>query len=142
MGSTFTSVAAWRRMLLVGITALVALLAVSFTAPQDAHAFMDPTTVTSSHVGWVYVRETPQYRCGVLLYYGNTRCGGSLGQTAWRWSGSSWSQTSIAGGTQVYAYPYSGAWHWIWTQRTGWLAIETSKLETGYRCSGYNCPLF
>ena len=129
-------------MLLVGITALVALLAVSFTAPQEAHAIISPNAVTASHTGWVYVKEGPQLRCAALAYYGSTRCYSPSYQTAWRWSGSAWSQTSIAGGTQVYAYPYSGSWHWIWTQRTGWLAIETAKLETGYRCYGYSCPLF
>ena len=138
MASTRIGVATSRRMLLVGITALVALLAVSFSAPQDAHAIINPTTVTSQHTGWVYTRHV-----GVVctMDYPSSYCSPST-HTAWRWSGYSWSRSSIGGSTQVYAYPYSGAWHWIWTQHSGWLAIETSKLETGYRCTGYRCPVF
>lgn len=128
-----------RRILLVAITALVATLAVSFSAPQEAHAFRDPTALTSSHQGWVYVRQGqgPCPASPIPEY-----CDQPELVDAWRWSGSSWSRAHLVGGEQVYAYPYSGSWHWAWTQRTGWLAIQTAKLDTGYRCTGYACPRF
>jgi hypothetical protein len=141
MPSTPSSVATWRRMLLLAITALTALLAVSFTAPQDAHAFMNPSVVTSQHVGWVNVKSGPRI---CTTDYPSSYCGTSPA-TAWRWSGRSWSQVSISAGTQVYAYPYTGAWHWIWTQRTGWLAIQTANLERQVTCGrgyAYACPIY
>lgn len=121
-----------RRLLLIAIVALVAALAVSVSAPPEAHAIRNPNVVLSSHVGWV---ETKPFMSCLAI-------GCPTGHGAWRWSGYAWQSTSIAGDSRVYAYPYSGPWHWIWTQRTGWLAIETSKLETGYSCIGYGCPVF
>jgi hypothetical protein len=117
------AVVAWRRALLTGMTALIALLAFSFGSPSDAHA-MDPgsvytnprysasTVVSANHTGWVDVK------------------GGSYSsEPAWFWTGRSWVQVRIPGGTHAWAVPYSRPYHWIWTQRTGWLAIQTSSLE-------------
>jgi hypothetical protein len=125
-------VVAWRRALLTGITALVALLAISFSAPAEASAVVAyPSQVTSGYQGWAYVRSGPRVCttpnwCGVMP------------ATAWRWNGS-WSRQTISVGTHVYAYPYSGSWHWVWTQRTGWLAIQSASLER--RCGiGYATP--
>lgn len=124
MTATLTRAVTWRRLLLLAVMALTASLAVSFTAPQQAHAITSSRIVPSSLVGWVSVRENricsadfPASICG------------STSHMAWRWSGSAWSAVSIAGGTHVFAYPYAGTWHWIWTQRTGWLAIQTHNLE-------------
>ncbi len=133
MGSTILSTATWRRVLLVGITALIALLAVSFSAPDEAHAIRDPNIVLQSHVGWVETK--PLMTCMAM------GCGTPAHQ-AWRWSGSAWQATTIGSGVDVYVYPYSAPWHWIWTQRTGWLAIQNSSLQTGYSCIGFNCPVF
>ena len=135
-----TSFAAWRRILLIGITALIALLAVSFSAPQDAHAIISPNIVRANHVGWVKVKDEP--RACPAIYPAPAYCSQPSPVVAWRWNGVAWNQTSIAGGTDVYVYPYSSPWHWIWTQRTGWLAITNSSLDTGYSCIGFNCPVF
>ncbi|MCW2922740.1 MAG: hypothetical protein JWM98_144 [Thermoleophilia bacterium] len=133
--TSLTSVATWRRTLLVGITALIALLAVSYSAPTEAHAIMDPTVVSANMApGWVYVRDRSNYEvCGFV---------GPCGKQAWRWTGSTWQSTKIAWGSQVYYYPYTGSWAWIWTQGTGWLAVQRSDLSTGYHCQGYACPVF
>jgi hypothetical protein len=140
MPSTSRSIATWRRILVVTITALIAMLAVSATAPTAANAFMSPTVVRSSHQGWVHVRDVP--RACPAIYPAPAYCSAPARVTAWQWTYSGWQQSSIGGGTRVYAWPYSGQWHWIWTQQTGWLAIETARLETGYRCDGPNCPVF
>ncbi|MCW2928288.1 MAG: hypothetical protein JWM86_2256 [Thermoleophilia bacterium] len=134
MSHTFTGVTLWRRILLVGLTALIASMALSFSAPQEAQAFRNPNVVLPSHQGWVQVRARGNYdTCGIV---------GPCGVGAYRWSGTQWNATKIGWGTQVYAYPYSGDWMWIWTQRTGWLAIQRGDLETGYSCQGYYCPVF
>jgi hypothetical protein len=126
------SIMSWRRVLMVAITALIAALAVSFSAPGDARAFMDPSVVRSGTTGWVQVRH--QAVACPAIYPTPAWCSQGRSITAWRWSGSSWSQSSLAGGTQVYAYPYSAPWHWVWTQRTGWLAVKSSDLTTGRTC--------
>ena len=129
------AIIAWRRALLAGITALIALLAISFTEPTSAHAIVSSTTVPSGHVGWVTVRGGP-WVCPTV------RTCTRQPSVAWSWNGRSWSQASLQGGTSVYAYPYSGSWHWAWTQRTGWLAIQTSSLQrAATRCGvGYAVP--
>jgi hypothetical protein len=130
--------AAWRRLLLATITALIALLAVSASAPGRAEAFMDPNIVTVDFVGWVHVREY----VGICATSNPPRCTDSSTVQAWRWTGTRWSATRIGENASVYAYPYSGSWEWIWTQRTGWLAIQRSSLTRGYSCTGYACPVF
>ncbi len=140
MGSILTSAATWRRILLIGITALVALLAVSFSAPQEAHAIRSPNLVLPSHVGWVYVKNEP--RICPAIYPAPAYCSQPSTVTAYRWTGTLWQSLSLVGGTSVYVYPYSAPWHWVWTQRTGWLAIHNSYLDTGYRCTGYACPRY
>ena len=132
MSSTVSSVAMWRRILLVAITALVGALAVSVSAPQDAEAFVNPATVFPSTKGWVLTKSEP--RICPAIYPAPAYCSKPSPVTAYRWSGSSWSRTSLAGGIWVYAWPYADGWHWAWTQRTGWLAVRTSDLTTGRTC--------
>ena len=48
---------------------------------------------------------------------------------AWRWTGNAWKQELAEGftpGSAVYFAPYATGWHWAWTARTGWLAIQSS----------------
>lgn len=123
-----------RHIILVGITALVALLAISFSAPE-AHAIRNPNVVLQSHVGWVETK--PLVACLAI----GLPCSNPTHQ-AWRWSGTQWQSVRIRGGVDVYVYPYSAPWHWAWTQDTGWLAIQNSSLQTGYSCTGYACPVF
>lgn len=111
-----------RRVLLTVIVALVAALAVSASAPADAHAYGNTGPVHSSHTGWVKTRVTP---CYTVQCHGPTH-------DAWEWNGRSWTHLGLGGGIRVYAYPYSGEWHWVWLQATGWVAIRTSSLEARY----------
>lgn len=129
---TITSVAAWRRMLLITITALIAALAVSVSKPADAHAIVDPSVVFPSTKGWVYIRNQPVACPMIYPMPEYCKTGGNV--TAWRWSGTAWSKVTMRGGTSVYAWPYASGWHWIWTRGTGWLAIRTSELTTGRTC--------
>jgi hypothetical protein len=138
--STMSDVALWRRLLLVAIVALVGALVAAFTAPTEAHAIRDPTVVLSAHKGWVYVRDEP--RACPMIYPTPAYCYEPSRVATWQWTSSGWRSSTIAGGTSVYAWPYASGWHWIWTQRTGWLAIQTSKLTTGYSCTGWACPVF
>lgn len=130
--SRTTGTAMWRRVLLMSITALIAALALSFSAPNDAHAFMDPSVVRESTTGWVYVRDVPT-ACPAIFPV-PASCYRPRSIVAWQWTGRSWARSSLAAGTRVYAYPYSGSWHWVWTQRTGWLAVQRSDLTTGQTC--------
>ena len=126
MSASVIRVAYWRQLVIVAVATLIAFGAVAFAAPQEAHAFRDPSVVLPSHEGWVNVRaRTNSDICGIV---------GPCGVSAWRWSGYQWTQTRVLWGSQVYAYPYTGDWHWIWTSRTGWLAIKRAELDTGNRC--------
>lgn len=135
MTSTIARHAVVRHLLLVGIVALVAMLAVSVTAPEHAHAIRNPNVVLTGQQGWVKTR--PVMTCMAMT----PECM-NAGHTAYRWTGRSWVAVTLRGGIDVYVYPYQSPWHWIWTQRTGWLAIQNSALETGYHCTGIDCPVF
>jgi hypothetical protein len=125
-------IAASRRVLMLMLTALIAALAVSFAAPREAQAIRDPSIVSASHVGWVQTRSS----------YVNCLACAARTYPAYRWSGGKWESARITAGIDVYVYPYSSPWHWIWTQRTGWLAVQNQYLTTGYSCLGIDCPVF
>ena len=128
-----TRAATLRRTILLGLAILVALLASNAAAPATADAIMIDYRVPASHVGWVYTASDAP--CVGLF----AACPVSRYHRAWRWSGSSWQQANIDKGVRVYVYPYSGTWHWIWTQRTGWLAIENAKLTRYQFACRYAC---
>ena len=136
-----------------GACALVVLVAAFATsivgAPTASAAFMeDPCTKT----------DTAQFPCdvrvdGLVTYKGwahvdvGLYCGGmNPGQDyidslraprpAWRWTGSAWTRASLATSTQVYVWPYATGWSWVWTQRTGWLAMQDEHLVINPR---FNC---
>ena len=134
MTTTLSSVAMWRRILLVAITALIGALAVSFSQPAKAEAFVNPSVVLPSTKGWVYVRGADAVRACPAVWPTPRSCYVQPSKVAWRWDGASWNQVSIAAGTSVYAWPYASGWHWIWTERTGWLAIRSSDLDSGRTC--------
>lgn len=141
MPSTPLTIVTLRRLLLVGSLALIALLAASFVRTERADAApgiapLVSNSVTSNYQGWAYVHvRSSRDTCGTV---------GPCGRQAWRWNGATWTGTFIGWETQVYVYPYSAPWSWVWTQRTGWLAIRTSDLqlrlpqanrcEPAYRC--------
>ena len=43
---------------------------------------------------------------------------------AWKWTSSGWKSAEAYPGQQVYVYPYATGWRWVWTQETGWLAVQ------------------
>jgi len=136
-------ITSWRRSLLIALATLVAVLAISSAAPDAARAdvlgFRNPNQVLASHTGWVYVRTAAPIGCATV--YPSTCTDNANSVQTWWWS-NQWNNYRIPRGTQVYAYPYTGQFHWIWTQYTGWLAIRTSNLDTGYSCTGRTCPMF
>lgn len=133
MSRTLTGVAVWRRIALVAVTMMIAVLALSAGAPQEAQAFRDPNTVLANHEGWVKTR--PLASCLALS------CPVAMHQ-AYQWTGREWRSVWLNSGIDVYVYPYSSPWHWVWTRKSGWLAVPNSSLETGYHCFGYHCPVF
>ncbi|MCW2971743.1 MAG: hypothetical protein JWN72_16, partial [Thermoleophilia bacterium] len=87
--------------------------------------------VSSDHVGWAYLSF---YSCGS---YECER------QTAWAWTTTGWSPTSLGRGW-VYLSPYSGQWRWAWRQSTGWVAIYGGRLTKRETSSNWypsaGCP--
>lgn len=51
------------------------------------------------------------------------------GGTAYRWTNRGWVARGIGecgtGPSQVYVWPFASGWSWIWSQQTGWLAVES-----------------
>ena len=85
--------------------------------PVVRHSAADHQT----YKGWGFITANycpPGMACAAI-YHSST--------TAWRWTGSSWSKTSIADRTQVYIHPYASGWSWVWTSRTGWLAVQSGS---------------
>jgi hypothetical protein len=85
--------------------------------------YCSTTYASPNYKGWTYLAST----CPRDAY-----CFWSGQISAWRWSGSSWSQASLRAGQWVYVYPYTGEWRWAWTQQTGWLATNQGKFEVRY----------
>jgi hypothetical protein len=126
-----------RRILITCLAVLAALGAAALFVPQRAEAFYNPSIVLSGHQGWVY---TAQREVCTLSYPPTCRAQPTI---AYRWNGAAWARVPLAPRTQVYAYPYGGGWHWIWTRQTGWLAAPTRDLDTGVRpCYGPTCAQY
>lgn len=56
--------------------------------------------------------------------------------TSWKWSGSTWSSGTLETfipGAQVYVYPYSGGWRWVWTRDSGWRVMDARDLGFRWR---------
>lgn len=124
MTSRVSSVTTWRRIIIASMVALIAMLGIVATSPGTASA----APLTATQAGWVYVRAAPVYSACARDAYCRTYVG------VYQWSGYGWRNgLSARRGVRVYAYPFSGQWHWAWTQQTGWLAIPTQELSTdGY----------
>jgi len=82
-------------VLLVGTAALL--------LPRAARA-----EVVTSYKGWGWVQQP----LGIAV-------------PGWSWNstGQAWSFRSLPSGTQVYLWPWSSDWEWVWTQDSGWLAV-------------------
>ncbi len=123
---------AWRSSMVIAM-----LCAFAAVMPAAASAVNGPICPAWGCNGNPYVRPVPHHPVagwsgwGTVNYPdqncpndGRVGCGTYTPSfPAWRWTGS-WSGTSVWGGTQVYIYPYAVGWSWIWTQRTGWLAMQ------------------
>lgn len=118
-------------------------LAVAFTATATAPATASATTYSCpatyprpafcdgpvqtqvagpSHIGWVYLNLNycPSGMACAAVYRAT--------MPAWSWTGSAWRGSSVAQGW-VYVYPYTGGWRWVWTQRSGWVAVNSGRFE-------------
>lgn len=115
----------------IATVATLALALVSITAtfgPTTANA-----TVLYPVGTCVTARENPHFIGWARLTYRG--CPSGLAQTAdckamtaYRWTGRAWSVVVLNecnGVGAVYVYPYAAGWSWIWTQRTGWLAVQS-----------------
>lgn len=124
----------WRRTTMIATIATCLVAMFTAFAPSHAAGATAPATATSNvplnYVGWVYLVDGWDCNNGRPTMIG---CGPTTA-AAWRWSGTSWSQAGLFRGQYVYVHPYSGAWRWVWTQQTGWLAMsgETFIYNYGY----------
>jgi hypothetical protein len=116
------------------IVAMLAMTATAAAAPADASAVtcLPSSNITNScmgyqtagvnHKGWVYLNLNycpPGALC---------RMSYRESIDAWHWTGTRWTQSSVKGGW-VYVYPYSGQWRWVWTQASGWVALDSGRFE-------------
>ncbi len=137
----------WRWLTTVA-TIAAAALAMSATIAAPAHA-------TATGVGYDYectfANQQPSYIGWATLSFrgciapGMAMTADCRGADAYRWTGASWqyyglNECSRIG--QVYVYPYAAGWSWIWTQRTGWLAVRSNLVlvSSGYLVGGATTP--
>jgi hypothetical protein len=140
------------RKLVLAIATLAMALGFSLGAPASSHAVIycldgitypcgpEPTTVCTWHT------DTPTYKGWATI--SRHQCGGIRTMdlqifTAWRWNATtrSWARTTLNENTRVYAWPFATGWSWVWTQSTGWLAIQSqyvlvSQTTTYGGCGG------
>jgi hypothetical protein len=139
---------AWTRTMIT-----CALLAATAALPSTAQADVLWPRDTCSRI------DNARYACNVRVstlytYQGwahtglGRYCGGAMPspgmeaaasrpRAAWRWTGSNWSATTLPAGAQVYVWPYAAGWSWVWTQSSGWLAIQDAELVINPYCSPY-----
>ena len=85
-------------------------------AVTDSRSLPCQSAVPATYKGWAHVANG----CGISYENGY--------RIAWRWTGSTWARAYVWNGAQVYVWPYGGGWSWIWTQQTGWLALQSNVL--------------
>lgn len=54
---------------------------------------------------------------------------GTTNAAAWAWVNGAWSARTLNAGERVYVWPWGSGWTWAWTQRTGWIAAPTARLQ-------------
>jgi hypothetical protein len=116
------------------LMALVAGIAVTAGLAFQLGVFADAASPKVGGVARAAEYQHPIFVSNEPQYKGWTRAYG--GQTAWRWTGSTWRSVYVYDRTWVYAWPYSDGWSWGWTQRDGWLAFRSNKLLIRYE-SGF-----
>lgn len=111
------------RVLVLSLT-VGALLSLSVSGSAAAN----PAPLASNHKGWARVYSEPRATLDARYISG------------WSWTGTMWKPCGwhlgpgmfipgcLQEGTQVYAWPYGGGWHWAWTRQHGWLAVRSTFL--------------
>lgn len=89
----------------------VIILAIAASGAQAA--------ASASYKGWAYATHP------TVPYSSTTPTIGAV--TAYKWSTTGWIKTSFELGTSVYAYPYSGVWHWVYRNST-WYALRSNYI--------------
>jgi hypothetical protein len=72
--------------------------------------------------GWTYLNLNycaPRAACVAMF---------RQSMSAWSWTNGAWKRAQLDGGW-VYTYPYTGSWRWAWTQRSGWVAVNSGRFE-------------
>lgn len=97
------------------------------TMAAPAHAMAQPMT------NCTFASDAPNYVGWVTLAYrgcpnGMAQTADCRAATAYRWTANGWQRYGLnecGGPRQVYVYPYAAGWSWIWSQQTGWLAVQS-----------------
>jgi hypothetical protein len=140
-----TNTTTWRWLATMA-TIAAATFAMTAVTAAPAHALGAPiytcTTAVDepNFVGWATISHRG------CLEPGAPRTMECRASAAYRWTGAAWQKQSLSecgGPRQVYVYPYAAGWSWIWSQQTGWLAVQSSlvQIRGGYGgcglCMGY-----
>lgn len=113
----------WSPADLAGFSALVHLSGVSSVA-------VDGSLGSSRFRGWARNRED----CVDITFYANDPQMRALNCYAFQRTATGWTRITLGNEGWIWAQPYATGWHWGWTQRRGWFAINTGMLR-GY-CAG------
>lgn len=104
------------------------------TWSSGARVCAAPSTDFPGATGWYGFAGSRSCASSPLIAPDQPVCMMGIGRVpAWRLQNGAWLRTTLAPGTRTYVHPYAGAWRWVWTQRTGWLAINASALELTWR---------
>jgi hypothetical protein len=120
------------RWLTTAATIAAAAIALMATSAAPALAFAAPAPASTC----TFASQAPNYVGWVTLAYrgcpnGFAQTADCKALTAYRWTGRSWQYFGLnecGGPRQVYVYPYAAGWSWVWSQQTGWLAVQSSSV--------------
>ena len=129
----------WRGAALLAVV-MATVLAMALGAPSRAQA------ASASAGSCTTAVQRPAFQgWAVLLFRGCPVAGAPQtadcrGLTAYRWGGAAWQRVDLNecnyAFPTVYAYPFGSGWSWIWTQRTGWLAVGSHAVQVDGVVSG------
>ncbi len=132
----------WRWLITVATIAAAAfVIAATLAAPAHAVVGAEPAPPPYS---CTYASDAPHYIGWATMSYRGCvdpaypRTADCRTETAYRWTGSSWSPRQVGecgmSPIKVYVYPYAAGWSWIWTQQNGWLAVRSNfvQIRAGY----------
>ncbi|MCW2925141.1 MAG: hypothetical protein JWM98_2545 [Thermoleophilia bacterium] len=132
MGSTGTKYAGRRVARTASVVVVALLVAIIASLATQAGTASATTIAAPSSVG-------PNFQGWTKLQSGYTSCGYDIGTgsvttcrperyPAYEWTASGWQSRTLAADTWVYVYPYAAGYSWVYTQRTGWYAIQRSYI--------------